>query len=333
VRRWLKIGLGILALGVAAIGLVLAVALALVPPPPEEPALAGRFTSGRTEYGGRERTWLTYQPAQLAEPAPVVFLLPGSGQSAEALRLFTAYRFDELADQDGVLVVYAEAWEEGGVMGPEWNECRKNTPLPAHFENVDDVGYLLWLLGEIADRYTIDRERVYVAGVSDGGQMAYRLATEHPDRFAALAVVVAQQAAPENSNCLAPRGPVSLLVMNGTQDPIIPYDGGIASFYGFGAAGEVQSMEGTLAHWKTVNGIEGEGTSEMLPDLDPNDGSRVRVQRFRSQAGERIVAYHVIGGGHSIPGGYRGAPEFLLGRVNRDLSGADAIWEFFFLAE
>jgi polyhydroxybutyrate depolymerase len=121
--------------------------------------------------------------------------------------------------------------------------------------------------------------------------------------------------------------------MNGTQDPIIPYDGGIASFYGFGAAGEVQSMEGTLAHWKTVNGIEGEGTSEMLPDLDPNDGSRVRVQRFRSQAGERIVAYHVIGGGHSIPGGYRGAPEFLLGRVNRDLSGADAIWEFFFLAE
>jgi hypothetical protein len=73
VRRWLKIGLGILALGVAAIGLVLAVALALVPPPPEEPALAGRFTSGRTEYGGRERTWLTYQPAQLAEPAPVVF--------------------------------------------------------------------------------------------------------------------------------------------------------------------------------------------------------------------------------------------------------------------
>lgn len=332
-RLWIQILLGVLALAVALIGTAFAVTYALTPTAPEEPALTGRFIPGRTEHGGRERTWLTYEPAGLQQPTPAVFLLPGSGQSAEALRLFTAYRFDQLADRDGVLLVYAEAWAEGGVMGPEWNECRKNTPLPAHLENVDDVGYLLWLLDEIAGRYPIDRERVYAAGVSDGGQMAYRLATEQPERFAALAVVVAQQAAPENSNCLRPRGPVSLLVMNGTEDPIIPYAGGIASFYGFGAAGEVQSMAGTLAHWKTVNGIEGEGTSEMLPDLDPADGSRVRRERFESRSGERLVAYHVMGGGHSIPGGYRGAPEFLLGRVNGDLNGAEAIWEFFFPAE
>jgi polyhydroxybutyrate depolymerase len=231
--RWIRLALGLLVLVVLAIGGALAVTIALTPPPPAEPTLAGRFTPGRTAHGGRARTWLVYEPARLQRPTPVVFLLPGSGQDAATLRLFTAWRFDELAERDGVLLVYAEAWAEGGVMGPEWNECRKNTPQPAHHENVDDVGFLLWLLGEIGARYAIDPARVYAAGVSDGGQMAYRLATEHPERFDAVAIVVAQQAAPENSNCLAPRGPISVLVMNGTEDPIIPYEGGIASFHGF----------------------------------------------------------------------------------------------------
>ena len=241
---WLKVLLAsigfVLALVVGLIGLL----AVLTPRAPDEPELAGSFELGRAEFDGRERTWLVYAPQNLQRPTPVVFVLPGSGQTAEALRLFTAYRFDELADRDGVLLVYAEAWAEGGVLGPEWNECRKNTPLPAHLEHVDDVGFIVWLLEQVADRYPIDRDQVYATGISDGGQMSYRLATEHPRVFDAVAIVVAQQASPENSNCLNPRGPISVLVMNGTADPIIPYEGGIASFYGFSAAGEVQSMEG-----------------------------------------------------------------------------------------
>ena len=65
------------------------------------------------------------------------------------------------------------------------------------------------LLERLERTYPIDSDRVYAMGVSDGGQMSYRLATERPDRFAAIAAIVAQQAAPENSNCREPRGPIS----------------------------------------------------------------------------------------------------------------------------
>ena len=325
--RWLLGTVAIFAL--ALVALVGALYLA-TPRASERPVTTGRVIPGEIEYEGRARTWILYVPEALARPAPVVFALPGSGQTGELLRSATNYRFEELADRDGFLLVYAEAWAKGGASGPEWNECRKNTPLPAHLENVDDVGFVMGLLDRLAQEYAIDPTRVYATGVSDGGQMSYRLATEHPDRFAAIAALIAQQSAPENSNCTEPRGPISVLVMNGTEDPLIPYGGGEASFYGWFSAGQVQSIEGTLAHWKGVNGIrDGRGAREALPDLDPDDGSTVVRERWQAASGHEVVLYEIVGGGHTIPGGYIGMPAFVLGATNRDIVAADEIWSFF----
>ena len=297
--------------------------------PPDPPRTQGHVLRGETDWEGRTRTWISYVPERLAEPAPLVFAFPGSGQTGEALRLATNYGFEVLADRDGFLLVYAEAWLEGGPGGPEWNECRKNTLQPAHLENVDDVGFVMQLLEQLGHEYDIDPARVYAAGVSDGGQMAYRMATEHPDRFTAIAAIVAQQAAPENSNCLEPRGPISVLVMNGTADPIIPYRGGEASLFGWFSAGEVQSIEGTVAHWKGVNGITGSGTREELPDRDRDDGSTVVRERWRAASGHEVVLYSIVGGGHTIPSGFMGVPDFVLGATNRDIDAVEVIWEFF----
>ena len=327
-RRWLRWVLGAVAAIVAAIALLLGVLAAGTSTPSQRPETSGQTILGEIQYEGRARTWIVYVPEQLAEPAPLVFALPGSGQTGEALRYATNYRFEELADRDGFLLVYAEAWAEGGFGGPEWNECRKNTRQPAHLENVDDVGFVLGLLERLGREYSIDSERIYATGVSDGGQMSYRLATEHPDRFAAIAAIVAQQAAPENSNCTEPRGPISVLVMNGTADPIIPYQGGEASFYGVLSAGQVQSIEGTIAHWKRVNGIDAPGTREELPDRDTDDESTVVRERWQSPSGHEVVLYSIVDGGHTIPGGF-GAPALILGPTNFDISAADEIWEFF----
>ena len=324
--RWLLwIGL----LGVASLGLALGAFIAAIPAPPDPPLTTGRVILGEMPWQGRSRTWIAYVPERLTRPAPLLMAFPGSGQTGEALRLATNHGFEVLADREGFLLVYAEAWLEGGPGGPEWNECRKNTLQPAHLENVDDVGFVLSLLDRIAAEYAIDPGRVHAMGISDGGQMAYRMATEHPDRFASIAAVVAQQAAPENSNCLEPRGPISVLVMNGTEDPIIPFEGGEASLYGWFSAGQVQSIEGTVAHWKRVNGITEEGRREQLPDLDPEDGSTVVRERWRGPSGHEVVLYTIVGGGHTIPGGFMGVPEFVLGPTNRDIDATVEIWRFF----
>ncbi len=327
-RRWLRWLLGTAGAIIAAVVLLLGALAASTPTASKRPETSGQTILSEIQHEGRTRTWIVYAPVDLQEPAALVFALPGSGQTGEELRHITNYRFEELADRDGFLLVYAEAWVEGGISGPEWNECRKNTKQPAHLENVDDVGFVLGVLERLEREYSIDPDRIYATGVSDGGQMSYRLATEHPDRFAAVAAIVAQQAAPENSNCTKPRGPISVLVMNGTADPIIPYRGGEASFFGFLSAGQVQSIDGTVAHWKRVNGIDAPGTREELPDRDPEDESSVVRESWRSASGYEVVLYSIVGGGHTVPGGF-GLPALIVGPTNFDIRAADEIWAFF----
>lgn len=322
--------LGSSALAVVAVFALAALALEIATPAqPEPPKTTGHLFRAELQWEGRTRSWLAYRPVRLERPAALLLALPGSGQSAEDLRVATNFGFEVQADRRGFLLVYAEAWREGSRLGPEWNDCRKDTLQPAHLEDVDDVGFLLEVLEVIARELPVDRNRVYAAGVSDGGQMAYRMATEHPERFAAIAAVVAQQPTVENCSCIEPLGPISVLVMNGTRDPIIPYGGGEASFYGWFSAGEVQSTEGTISHWKRVNAIATPGNRDELPDMDPEDGSTVVRERWRGSSGHEVVLYSIVGGGHSIPGGYRGAPDFLLGVTNRDIDAAEEIWAFF----
>jgi polyhydroxybutyrate depolymerase len=328
-RLWIAAG-ALAALPLLAVAAFVSLLALGTPPPPPVPALAGRLEAGELLHEGRRRRWLLYVPSRPASPAPLVLVLPGSGQRVESMRDVSRYRFEELAERDGALVAYAEAWERGGLWGltPEWNDCRKSTDLPAHRENVDDVGFLLRAVDAIARDHALDLDRVYATGLSDGGDMSFRLATEHPDRFAAVAILIALLADPASSNCLSPRGPISVLVMNGTRDPIIPFGGGEASFHGVLSAGLVQSMEATLAHWRRVNALTGAPARERLPDSEPADGSWIERDSWR--AGEReVVGYRVIGGGHTFPGGWQYAPEWLVGGTNRDVHGADEIWAFF----
>ena len=57
--------------------------------------------------------------------------------------------------------------------------------------------------------------------------MVYRLALEKPEAFAALAVIAANLPVDENFNCQKSDKPVSIAIINGTEDPINPYHGGI----------------------------------------------------------------------------------------------------------
>ncbi len=331
-RRALLFG-GLVLLGVP-IGLALAAVaflMANTPAEPEPPPLPGRVLHAELEHGGHTRTWTLYWPANLSQRPALVVVLHGSSQTAEQTRMVTLWRFDELAERDGFLVVYPEGLANSSALGagPEWNDCRKSTRNRAHDLNVDDVGFLEQIVAQVVDSYDVDTARIYATGISDGGQMSYRLATERPDRFAAVAIVVAQQAEPENSNCLHPRGPISVLVMNGTTDPIIPYQGGVASFYGWFPAGRVKSMEGTLAHWRGVNGLGGPGQRERMPDLDPNDGSTVERVSWVGSSGHEVVGYSIHGGGHTLPGGWQYFDEFGIGHTNRDIVAADVIWRFF----
>ncbi|MCH8095185.1 MAG: hypothetical protein IH953_11405 [Chloroflexi bacterium] len=70
--------------------------------------------------------------------------------------------------------------------------------------------------------------------------------------------------------------------------------------------------------------------SGLLPDLDPQDGTRIRLDTYSESDGEvQVLIYTVEGGGHTWPGGSQYVPEIVIGQVSHDLKAKEAIWDFF----
>src|SRR5262245_33884880 len=187
---------------------------------PSEPRLPGRLERGTLEHGGRTRTWIAYVPTKPRAHPPLVLVLHPSMGTAERARRVFGYDFDRLAEEHGFLAVYPQGYKG------HWNDCRKKGPFAAKAENVDDVGFLHALVDRLVADHGADRGHVYVAGASNGGAMALRLALQTPELARAYAAVISSVPTTENM-AMTPAGkPVSVLLMNGTDDPMNPWEGG-----------------------------------------------------------------------------------------------------------
>lgn len=276
---------------------------------------------GTLVHDGLERTYYLLVPSSYdpATPTPLVLMLHGGGGNGRQVCRMKG-GVAELAEAEGFLVLCPEG------IDAHWNDGRTEAPYRPHQEQIDDVGFLLHLLDHIAGQYNVDERRVFVTGVSNGGIMTFRLACEAADRFAAAAPVIGSMA--EGLDC-HPARPLSILVMNGTEDPLVPWEGGSVRF-GERELGRVIPVESAVAFWVQANGCDPEPQREWLPDTDPEDGSRVeRVTYTGCRQATQVVLYRVEGGGHTWPGGSQYAPKSLIGTVNRDLHAGEVIWSFF----
>jgi polyhydroxybutyrate depolymerase len=149
----------------------------------DEPELPGTLVTAELQWDGQERSYTYYRPLNLAARPPLIFVFHGSGGSSQRARGIFGYAFEELAEQHGFLVVFPQGYEK------HFNGCRKAGPYAANTENIDDVGYLRALVDLFAEQDGIDRQAVFATGISNGGQMALRLALEAPDLVAAVAPV------------------------------------------------------------------------------------------------------------------------------------------------
>ncbi len=290
-------------------------------PRAEAPRLTGTLTHGTISVGGRIRTYLVYAPRGLGKGAPLVVAMHGSGENGPRMRVETGYGFDRLADKDGFAVVYPDAFEG------YWNGCNIVGDYSANKLNIDDVGFLTHLIDKLAGELGINPSRVFAMGVSRGGSMALRLALEAPSRFRAAAAVSEGQPTPDNFKCKpAGHGTSSVMIMNGTEDPLVPFDGGEVSLFGlFIKRGTVLSSRASGQYFANLNNISGQPQTNEMPAA-----GGVQVERFLWHNGSRaeveLVAVH--GGGHGIPQPYQRHPR-LLGPSPSAPNGPEVIWDFF----
>lgn len=283
------------------------------------PAAADRPTQAHTlEVGGRTRTYLLHVPPTLpAGPAPLVLVFHGGGGNGPGTERLT--RFSELADREGVLVAYPEG------VGRNWYDGREFTGSSrAHRERIDDVGFVAALLDAVAHARAVDPRRIYATGISNGAVFSHYLAAHLSPRIAAIAPVVGGIADPPDAG-LRPERPVSVLILQGTTDPLVPYRGGAVAF----GRGRIIDTEDAARRWARLNGTAPEPRSTVLPAPARDHCGGLRLTYSGGRDGSEVVLVRLDGGGHTWPGGGQYLPEALIGRVCHDFSATTVIWEFF----
>jgi polyhydroxybutyrate depolymerase len=269
--------------------------------------------------GGLKRTFLLHVPPGLdrSQPTPLVIVLHGGGGTGSKVARLT--RFSDEADREGFIVVYPDA------INNHWNDGRNVARFRSQRENIDDVGFIATLIDRLAGQLNIDTSRVYVSGMSNGAMMSYRLACDLSAKIAAAAPVAGSMAEDLPDSC-PPGKPVPLLAINGTEDPLVPYEGG-----GVGQLakrGVVIPVAKSIDFWVARDQCSKTPVVTDLPYRDPNDGIKVRRTEYSGgREGSEVILYTVEGGGHTWPGGAERPERF--GRRSEDFSATEVIWEFF----
>lgn len=274
----------------------------------------------RLTVDGRERTYIVQAPKKRRGALPVVFFFHGGGGRGI---IMASVGFREMVAQEQFLAVYPDGWRGN------WNDGRNAPRIISHQEGVDDVKFIRAIVEDLASRYEIDRSRIFATGVSNGGIFCHYLAAKAADLFAGIAPVIGGLAEPVAAT-FQPSHPISLLVIQGEADPLVPIGGGPIA--GSDRGGRVIATEEMLKKYLAHNAITGPPQVEQLPDRDPNDGTITEVRRWPpGRDGVRVEYYLVKGGGHTMPGTGSGGAlrEIFVGKTSRDFDGLQVIWNFF----
>jgi polyhydroxybutyrate depolymerase len=277
---------------------------------------------GSLVVDGLDRTYIVHIPLSYDENEPTSLLLALHGGGGSARKMMNLTDFNTLSDKEGFVVVYPQGVEN------HWNDGRTLQNYRTHRENIDDVAFISALIDYLITELNIDETCIYAAGISNGAMMSCRLGCELSHKIAAIAMVVGAMPEDLGEHC-SPSEPISVLIMNGTEDPLIPWEGGEIRV-GNQMLGTTCSVNDTVLYWVTHNSCSPTPVITWLPDTDPDDGTRVRKEAYGQGRDEtEVILYAIEGGGHMWPGGPQYLSEEVIAKTCRDIIGSHVIWQFF----
>lgn len=246
------------------------------------------------EFGGRTRTWIEV-PGE--DTGTLILFLHGSRQSGNVARNFTDRTFESL----GHTVIYPDG------VGRHFNDARRGFQESARTLGIDDVGFLT----ELLSRYP--HERVIGCGFSNGGQMLIRLLLDAPRILSAAALFGASM--PTADNTLPAAGswhPTPILCVQGTADPLVPYEGGMAGIGG-NNRGMTRSALDSAECFANLNGAQLHSQTHL--------SEHVTLDTWEGTAPVHLVT--IDGFGHMVPCAKELDPR--LGPGTREVTGAGLV--------
>jgi polyhydroxybutyrate depolymerase len=277
------------------------------------------------QYDGLERSYILRVPGSYIATGDyaLVLVLHGGGGSAASIEETTG--FTDLSRSEDFIVVYPNGTGRFPRRLLTWNSGY--IEVWASEKGVDDSGFLTALVERLSELYSIDPDRVFITGISNGAMMAYRAAAEHPDVFAAVGAVagsIGGRASAESEEWMIPEpsSPVSAVIFHGLLDTHVLYDGGETETWLGAQQGRIDlSVADAVEFFVEADWCDPVPSVETL-----GEGTVTRETWSGGDGGTEVVLYTVSDGGHSWPGGYTWLP----GDPPTDrISATELIWDFF----
>ena len=257
--------------------------------------------NGEIVSSGIKREYLVHVPRSYEgrKAVPLVISLHGAGGWPAQQRDVSGW--NTVADREGFIVVYPSAVQGAGPR--VWK--------------VQDVTFISDLIDKLERDYRIDPHRIYANGLSNGGGMSFVLSCALPHRIAAVGMVAAAQTLPFKW-CMSTT-PVPVIAFHGTDDPVVPYNGGVTWV---APERSFPNCPKFIADWARRNRCD--------PDaVDTNVAADVSRRTYRGCADNATVELYTIrGGGHTWPGGMK-LPEWFVGKTSYSINADEKMWEFF----
>jgi polyhydroxybutyrate depolymerase len=324
--------------------------------------LRAQETKEKVTVDDVDRTFLVRLPKgyNAQQHYPVVILLHGTNQEPDDIERLTG--FDQTADKDGIIAVYPFAlhgrWnvgvrpkerEEqpmyprrrryggggypgggypgggggypggggGGYPGQQQPQTRHQEAQP----EADDIGFFNQMIDQLTSKFSADPSRVYVAGLSEGGFMAMHVGCAVSDKVAAIVTVGATM--PKTMVCL-PTRTVSLMMITGTSDPVVPHGGGTEKNLNLATL----SADDSAKAWAKIDHCSEKPEHSKLPSKGKG-GMETKIDTYGGCGqGSQVVLYNVKGAGNTWPGGEQYEPENTIGKTSNDFSADEVIWNF-----
>jgi len=282
------------------------------------------------EIGGIFRSYLYHIPKDVSDNPKIIFVLHGSTMTAKQMVGMTGFEFNILADSlKDVIIVYPQGYDK------YWNDCRKSATYKANTLDLNEMDFFKGIISKLETDIKFKHNSVFVAGYSNGGHMVYKLAKENPDFFKAFAVISANLPVDSNNDCFSSNKAVSILIANGTSDPVNPFNGGSVIVGDGKKRGEVIPTFNCVQYWKDLmKDDEIIETRKQLPDLVKDDNSTAVVYSYKGRySNKKVELVKINNGGHIVPN-----PKFThwpqpLGNVNKDINLPKLITNFFLSIE
>ena len=229
-----------------------------------------------------QREYYLHIPQNLPVNSPIVYVFHGWGGGGGSMMSYTAFNF--LSDQYNFAVCYPTALidGDGGNSGlTSWNT-----------NGLSDVDFIHALNDSLDNQYLFDDDRIFATGFSYGAEMCFHLSrcqnSNVIDAIAPLAGSIFNY-----MNICTPSTNISTLVLHGTNDNVVNFNGG--NFPGYGPYMSANDIVSDLVIYNSCI----LDTSYSLLDLN-NDNNLTDVTKYHNlNSGVKVWFYTVNNGNHS----------------------------------